>query len=212
MFNTHNTKLVMCDWSGVISDDRLPVYEANSRMLEGFGGERYEFDEWLASTVANPRDWFRAHGIDKSDEEIWSLYEKNFTQINAEGLRPFAYRDAKDFLVHVARTYEIAIISAHPKQFLFNEGVEYGVDGSVTSFLGSVKNKSEAMRKYMSERLISPANALYIGDMITDIQHARRAGVRSVAISTGYHSREQLHDEEPDYLVGSLTELKKLFS
>ena len=212
MFNTHNTKLVMCDWSGVISDDRLPVYEANSRMFEEFGGERFEYEEWLLSTTANPRDWFRARGIEKRDEEIWALYEHHFTQIIEEGLRPFIYDDAKDFLAYVARKHEIAIISAHPKQFLFAEGVAYDVDGSVKSFLGSVKNKSEAMQKYMSECLISPENAIYIGDMITDIQHARHAGVRSVAISTGYHTSDQLAEEEPNLLVGSLTELKKMFA
>jgi beta-phosphoglucomutase-like phosphatase (HAD superfamily) len=38
-------KLYIFDWSGTLSDDRRPVYEANMRVLVAYGKQRMTFQQ-----------------------------------------------------------------------------------------------------------------------------------------------------------------------
>ena len=49
-----------------------------------------------------------------------------------------------------------------------------------------------------------------IGDTIYDIIAARRAGVKSIAIIGGWHTKEQLKKEQPTIILASIKQLKEL--
>jgi phosphoglycolate phosphatase len=65
-------------------------------------------------------------------------------------------------------------------------------------FLFSKKEKIDyALKKYGIPREM----AFYIGDTGGDILEARAAGVRSVAVTWGWHDRERLLAVRPDFLI-----------
>ena len=50
-----------------------------------------------------------------------------------------------------------------------------------------------------------------IGDTVLDVRTARHLGAKSIAITTGSHSREKLLAENPDYCIDRFRELAGLF-
>ncbi len=55
-------------------------------------------------------------------------------------------------------------------------------------------------------------SSLYVlGDTILDIQTARHLNAKSIAITTGSHSREKLMAEKPDYCIDKFEEIHSLF-
>ncbi len=56
-------RLFVTDWSGVISDDRKPVYETNMQMLERRGKPRMSFGEWLPRTTMTPIEFLAGQGV-----------------------------------------------------------------------------------------------------------------------------------------------------
>jgi phosphoglycolate phosphatase len=58
--------------------------------------------------------------------------------------------------------------------------------------------------------LVAPAEALYVGDMVVDIQTARAAGVRVWVIPTGSDERSTLEAAQPDRILRSFAELGSL--
>ncbi len=48
----------------------------------------------------------------------------------------------------------------------------------------------------------------YVGDMVIDIETARRAGIKSIAIATGSNTYDELYKARPLYLFRSLKEVK----
>lgn len=54
---------------------------------------------------------------------------------------------------------------------------------------------------------VRPAQALMVGDSVNDIEAARAAGIKSLAVSYGYNHGENIADSHPDWLVGDLREL-----
>ena len=212
MTNLSDSTLAFCDWSGVISDDRRIVYEANARMIKRYGLKPISYEQWLGTVTASVREWFEEAGIKASAEELYSLYEKSFQENLDEGMAPTIYPDASAFLAHVSATRPVAIISAHPEQFLRAEGDGYNVSQYIETYVGSSRNKVDAMQKILTEKGLSGKEAFLVGDTLYDIRAAKEAGVFSVGITTGYHPREKLAAESPDALVDSLTELAELLS
>ena len=49
-----------------------------------------------------------------------------------------------------------------------------------------------------------------IGDSVSDIQYAKKAGVVSIAVTWGWQSRDVLANEKPDHIVESVDELTTL--
>lgn len=52
-----------------------------------------------------------------------------------------------------------------------------------------------------------PGECLFVGDSVADMEAARRAGVRSCAVTYGYGKREDLARWTPDYWINDIAEL-----
>ena len=70
-------------------------------------------------------------------------------------------------------------------------------------------DKEYAIRYFMKKFHAKPSETIYIGDMVNDVQVAKRIGCISVAI-VGWHSARKLRKEKPDYLIRRLDSLKKI--
>jgi phosphonatase-like hydrolase len=57
---------------------------------------------------------------------------------------------------------------------------------------------------------VSVAETLKVGDTISDIQEGKNAGVKTVAILSGTQPESQLRDEQPDFIIERLTELRDI--
>lgn len=57
---------------------------------------------------------------------------------------------------------------------------------------------------------VAPAQILYVGDSVIDVQAARAAGCRAVAVSYGYDERIRRGGGSPDALISGLGELARL--
>jgi phosphoglycolate phosphatase len=59
---------------------------------------------------------------------------------------------------------------------------------------------------------VGPSEALYVGDMVVDIQTARAAGVTAWVVPTGSDERMTLQKAHPDRLLEGLEELPRLLA
>jgi len=66
----------------------------------------------------------------------------------------------------------------------------------------------EARRKFGGE--FSGKNIVIVGDSIHDIDSGKPHGALTIAVATGFHSKEELLKHRPDYLFGDLTDPKVL--
>jgi HAD superfamily hydrolase (TIGR01509 family) len=64
--------------------------------------------------------------------------------------------------------------------------------------------------KVLTELGVSPEAAILVGDGVLDIQAAKAAGVRSVAVTTGPFPIERILKAQPDYILSSVNDLPLL--
>lgn len=63
------------------------------------------------------------------------------------------------------------------------------------------------IRRYFS---LKPPEAVYVGDMAIDIQAGSRAKVKTIAVTTGSNTREELKREKPYIIIKKVRELFRI--
>lgn len=206
-------ELVIFDWSGVISDDRKPVYEVNMRILRDHKKPTMSFEEWLPRTTMTPVEFFANHGVHEDPEELYALYKKYYGEAVESGITPVVYPDAYETLRYLKKNERrMAVLSSHPVENLKREAEEYEVTSFLSLIRGSAQNKVEGLQAVCEQLDTRPDSALFVGDTVYDIRAAKEAGLLPVGICTGYHTKERLEKEGPDLLLGCLSDLRDLFS
>lgn len=65
----------------------------------------------------------------------------------------------------------------------------------------SLHAKHRSILRFMKRSRIPGRSMIYIGDEVRDIRACRRAGVRVIAVTWGFHSRDILMVEGPDHII-----------
>lgn len=200
-------KLVICDWSGVISDDRKPVYEANMQLLIDHAGTRMPMEQWIALTGATAHGFLVNCGITDADpNETFETYQRYFEEFSKQPrFEPVMYPDARQALQYLKETCskKLAILSTHPEQDLLKEMEGYGLSRFFEreNIFASSTNKVKGIEDICRKLRVSGNDTLFLGDMTYDIDAAREAGIYSAAVCGGYHDEARLKDCNPDWLL-----------
>ncbi|MBY9004100.1 MAG: HAD-IA family hydrolase [Candidatus Lokiarchaeota archaeon] len=78
--------------------------------------------------------------------------------------------------------------------------------------VSKVKPDPEGILKILEIWKIKPSQAIFVGDMTTDIDAGKAANVRMICVSSGLAKKETLIEHEPDILVNNTEELIKIFN
>jgi phosphoglycolate phosphatase len=203
-----NPELIIFDWSGVISDDRRPVYEANMKLLEKHGKLTFSFEEWLPETVMSAVHFARKHHIEGSTEEITETYRKYLDEVITNGIKPQLIPGSDRTLRELkAKNKKIALLSSHPAENLEKEVDEFGLRKYFDFISGGVLDKVEVLREICGKLDKNYDDSAYVGDMISDVIAAKKLSLLAIAVTSGYHSKEVLEKEKPDYIIGSISEI-----
>ena len=82
----------------------------------------------------------------------------------------------------------------------------YGVKpspGPLLALLGKIK-------KYYNYPKIDRSRVAFVGDLITDVQAAQRAKIKSIAVLSGHSIREELEFYNPDFIIPDITYIPKI--
>ncbi len=203
-------ELFVFDWSGVISDDRRPVYEANIKLLEYYGKERIDFEEWKKRTRLTVVEFLNDHGIYGNPGKLTKQYKEYFNEISPS-MPPKMYSEVPDVLEFLKlQEKRLSVLSAHPEENLKQEMKDYEIDDYFEFILGGVVDKVGGLERTCDAFGINKNKTLYTGNTIYDIQAVKQAGVQSACVFTGYHDEERLRAENPDYAFENLKGLISL--
>jgi phosphoglycolate phosphatase len=131
-------------------------------------------------------------------------------------MRPFY--GVKNLIRRLRREgYELAIVSAGSAQRVREELKRYGLldffDVVVTAEdSGELKPNPRALEIAMEKIGVKREECIYVGDMVRDVLAAKKAKIKSIAVSWGFHSREKLRKARPSYLANNLDELYKILT
>jgi phosphoglycolate phosphatase len=202
-------KLLLFDFDGVVVDS-LDVYEGTVRScLEKIGQpliktradflDLYEdnFYTSLAKRGVN-LDAFMAAAVDILEQVDYSAMHP-FPE-----LIPVLAKLREDNILVIISSSNSAdirlILRLQQLQDYFHD-----VFGSDVHF-----SKKEKILQALTKYGIDKGDACYIGDTTGDIKEAQAVGIKTIAVTWGWHSREMLAAARPDYLINRPEELLTL--
>jgi phosphoglycolate phosphatase len=75
----------------------------------------------------------------------------------------------------------------------------------------SILSKKRRVQKYIREKGLDPQNLYYVGDTSVDVESARLAGAKVVAVTWGLNTAQALARANPDHLVDHPRQLLDIF-
>jgi len=202
-------KLFLFDFDGVLVDS-LDVYEktvtdclikinqpltrGREEFLELFEGNFYE------SLVKKGVD---LNAFMKASVDI-------LTQVNFKNIKPIAA--VVPVVKELHKNHCLIVVSSNDSASI-EEALElFHYDGYFREILGSdfMLSKKEKIFYATKKYQVAPQDIYYIGDTTGDIKEGKQAGVKTVGITWGWHSKEKMAAAKPDYLFDTPQELLQL--
>jgi len=204
-------KLFLFDFDGVLADSLDLYAEAVRRCMERIGTPILKTrEDYLALFDGNFYESMAARGVDLAA----------FAQAAKEILPGLDYDAMKPFdglipvLDSLQKDHLLAVISSNGSRTIRRMLERFGFDPYFEEVLGSdfLFSKKEKIDHALAKYGIPPERTFYIGDTTGDIVEARAAGIRTVAVTWGWHSRERLAAAHPDFLVDRPEDLLRMGS
>ncbi|MEZ5326269.1 MAG: NUDIX domain-containing protein [Verrucomicrobiales bacterium] len=198
------------DWSGTLVDDLPPVIDATNAVLTHYGKQAMD-RETFKREFCLPFPIFYERVLPGVPlEELDPLFRKAFIG-SAEVATILPH--AKDFLHFCEqRGCRMFVLSSALEKQLREQAREAGIHNFFEHIYAGILDKREKIHEILDVHDLRPDETAFVGDMEHDIETAHSAGVLSVAVLTGYDSREALSAVEPDIMANDLRILRQVMT
>jgi len=201
-------KAVILDWSGVVSNDWPATFATSNDVLEERGHKRLSEEKFRELYELPWMRFYEKQGIPvnaKDERERWGrLFPKNYGKVK---VFPFAKKAIEQLK---AKAIKVIVFSTHNQKLLDKEIENYGLKGLIGFAYGNIDDKRQKIEGLVKAHKIERQKTLFVGDMVHDVETARQAGIKSVAVLSGYDSKEKLKKAKPDFLLKDLGKLPSL--
>ena len=209
----YTNKTILFDLDGVIVDSFESMKKAYIRVINELSNIVIDESKLNIILKQSPFNIFKKF---KVDTKIGNrLFKKYFSEyLNSPKFIPKIgniIKQLKD------KGFKIGIVTSQPssryKKIMKKANFSKYIDIAITWNdipRGKCKPSPDGITIALKKLNATPAEAFYIGDTTIDIQAAKNANVKSVAVLWGIDSYNQLSSENPDYIFNDVIELKRL--
>ena len=199
-------KLFLFDFDGVLVDS-LDVYEKTvTDCLKDINQTLIrDRDEFLELFEDNFYESLKNKGINldvfmKNAEDI-------LARVKIKNMKPFPA--VAPVIEELHKNHCLIVISSNDYASI-KEALElFNYDGYFREILGSdfMFSKKEKILYASKKYHVTLQDIYYIGDTMGDIKEGKQAGVKTVGVTWGWHSKEKMAATKPDYLFDNPRQL-----
>ena len=197
------------DFDGVIADSLHVVVPAYNKIASSFDlnpvASKEEFTELFNG---NLYDGLQEWGL--TEERLESFLQELSDRIldNIEDIPLFDHMDRiLERLTH--QGHEVLIITSNTSRIINRFLQYYGVK-EIKEVLGVEYGRSKVEKINKVKQRYSEETIYYIGDTVGDIVEGKKAGVKTVVVTWGFHARNKLEENTPDHILDEPEELLHL--
>lgn len=200
---------VLFDWDGVLLDSLGAACNVYNKIFAKRGMKTITKEQYLELQSPNWYEFYVKVGLPGS---LWDEVDREWLRIY-DVERPGLHSDALGCLVALKDAgLKMALVSNGSRARVEEELAKFHLRGFFGAvFFGERKEELKPSPVMIQKALVALAiesgDAVYAGDSPADIQAAKCAGVRSIAIARGRIQAERLAKEKPDRMFVSLDEM-----
>ena len=204
--------VLIFDFDGTIADTFHYLVKIGNRLSEEFNFNRIDPDEIKDLRDKNVRETIQHLNIPLLKIPMIVAKAKKELHKEIDSVEPI--KDLKEILIQFKSLgHKMGILTSNSSKnvtgFLENNGLDFFDFICTTSKIWS---KNWGLKTLMDEHGLELSEVIYVGDETRDIKAAKKAGIRSAAVTWGYNSHKTLEAQNPDYLIHKPEELFTLFA
>jgi phosphoglycolate phosphatase len=199
-------KNIIFDWSGVISNDHKTVYETCMKVFCRLGVKEITYEEFRKEFEL-PYMNFNNKYHKAPVEEVEQTYRDESKTTGLPEMYPGAKEALQKFSSH---GINMTLFTAMSSGRLAVEIKHFGIGHFFQNPGKDIRDKVREIGPFVKKHNFSPADTIYIGDMVHDIHAAKAAGLKVIAATWGYDGRQKLEIEKPDFVADSWQDVERI--
>ena len=202
-------KLFLFDFDGVIVDSLAFYRESSGRCFERMGiNPAATRDDYLDLFEDNFYVALTKRGIDIA--EFGRVAKQVAPTVDFNIIVPFY--EMAPVLEKLIIDNVILVVSSNSRKAIDQILSRHNFDQYFDDILSAdfMLSKVDKIIHAMKEWEIGKERTYFIGDTVGDIREAKEAGVKTVAVTWGWHPKERLIKAAPDYLIEDPVELSQI--
>ncbi|MGB5218728.1 MAG: HAD family hydrolase [Smithella sp.] len=202
-------KLFLFDFDGVLADS-LDVYEKTvtdclKDIKQPFVSSREEFLELFED---NFYESLKKKGVDL--DVFMKAADDILAQVKIKDMKPFPA--VAPVIAELHKNHCLIVVSSNDYASIKEALDLFNYDDYFRDILGSdfMFSKKEKILHAAKKYNMDLKNIYYVGDTTGDIKEGKQAGIKTVGVTWGWHSKEKMAAAQPDYLFDQPQELLQL--
>lgn len=201
-------KVIIFDFDGTIADTVDALVTIANRLAVEFGYIQISANELTLLRNLTSREIIKYSGI--------SLLRIPFLVKKVKGELKTKIKDLESIpgmpeaLIELKNQgYRLGIITSNSQENV-SEFLKFHHLDDLFEFIHSgvtIFGKTTIINNVLRQRQIKPQTVIYVGDETRDIEAAKKAHIKVVAVTWGFNSPEALAKEKPDFLIDHPSEL-----
>jgi phosphoglycolate phosphatase len=207
---------LLFDLDGTLIDSKKDLTNAVNAALSAIGKPWLPVEE-IQKNIGLGMDNLIRKTAKTKDQALLALAKETFSAFYENSLLDYTrtYEGIERILQDLWPFYKMAVVTNKAKPFtqpiLRGLGLERFFVKVVTPEDARSKKPDPTPILYALRRLnVCPERALVIGDSRYDIESGKRAGIKTIAVTWGFGTPEEIKNSSPDWVVTSPKELAVL--
>jgi phosphoglycolate phosphatase len=206
---TTNSKIqgVLFDWDGTLINSYRADSAAYLAMFREMG------IPWTLDDLARhySPNWYRVYRAAKLPRARWDAADRAWRKQYATH-RPKLMPGARRVLNHLRARHQLGVVTSGDRDRVVRQLRLFQLTDLFASHVCSGDTRCRKphpapLRLALRQMCLHPADCVYVGDSPEDLEMARRAGVRAIAVLGPFPTEARLRAAKPDLLLNSITEL-----
>ncbi|MDY6806536.1 MAG: HAD-IA family hydrolase [Cyanobacteriota bacterium] len=202
------TKTIIFDFDGTLADTFETIVSITNRLSVKFGYEPVSKEEIPKLKNLSSREIVQKSGI--SFFKIPFLIRMLKKELKNRMIEVSLFPGIKELILDLkAEGYSVGILTSNSRENVKALMAANGLENSFDFIDPSAKlfGKHKSIAKLLKREKLKREDVVYVGDETRDLDGAKKAGVRAIAVSWGFNSPEALTRHNPDFLASNPQEL-----
>ena len=203
---------ILFDFDGTLADTMMLIHTVFNRLSSTYGYRHLPEEEIEMVRHLSIHEFIDHVGISRWKVPLIAIDARRLMHRDMDQIHPPAGLAEVLTRIHESGRYIMDILTSNRRKnvvkFLERHSIDWFDEIEATH---AVLSKKRRVEKYIRKRGLDPQTLYYVGDTTIDIESARHAGARTVAVSWGLNTAETLAGANPDHLVNDPAQLLDIF-
>ena len=189
-----NKPTLIWDFDGVMANSNAFVFAYWQQAFKD-AGINFKYEDYQATfTYRFPFDYLREKFGETLVKKIYADYSAHEEQLYPEAVS--AYPQFVESFKSIAPAYQHFIVSSNLESVINPWLKNYDLSSHFTATIGREQPgyKDEKINLLAAKYQLDKKHMLFIGDTISDMQHAQASEIKAIGVTWGVHSHQQLRE------------------